>query len=47
MRHARPAAAQLAQRFSAVRHRALLGFQDLYIGLPPTEAPAVFSLLQE
>ena len=42
----RPHAAQLAERFDAPRHRALLGFQDLYVGLSPSSAPAVFSLLQ-
>lgn len=26
--------------------RALLSFQDLYVGLTPYQAPAVFSLLQ-
>lgn len=42
----RPHAAQLSERFDAPRHRALLGFQDLYVGLSPATAPAVFSLLQ-
>lgn len=37
---------QCASRFRSARHRALLSYQDLYIGLPPAEAPAVFSLLQ-
>jgi phytoene dehydrogenase-like protein len=37
---------QCASRFRSARHRALLSYQDLYIGLPPSEAPAVFSLLQ-
>ena len=30
----------------AKRLRALFSFQDLYVGLPPQETPAVFSLLQ-
>lgn len=39
-------AAQLKDRFQAERHRQLLSFQDLYVGLAPAEAPSVFSLLQ-
>ena len=38
--------AQLREVFEVERHRQLASFQDLYIGLPPDEAPAVFSLLQ-
>lgn len=38
--------AQLRDIFGVERHRQLASFQDLYIGLPPDEAPAVFSLLQ-
>ena len=37
---------QLADTFTASRHRELGAFQDLYVGLPPADAPAVFSLLQ-
>lgn len=36
----------LSSLFSSVRLRALLSFQDLYVGLTPYQAPAVFSLLQ-
>ena len=39
-------AAQASELFEAPRHRALACFQDLYIGLAPADAPAVFSLLQ-
>ncbi len=39
-------AAQLAARFGVARHRALLSYQDLYIGERPSAAPSVFSLLQ-
>ena len=38
---------QLRRYFPASdKVRALLSFQDLYVGLSPHEAPAVFSLLQ-
>ena len=37
---------QLADLFDAGRHRELAAFQDLYVGLSPDSAPAVFSLLQ-
>jgi phytoene dehydrogenase-like protein len=37
---------QLADLFKAARHRELAAFQDLYVGLAPERAPAVFSLLQ-
>ncbi|GAB5366852.1 hypothetical protein AAMO2058_001179400 [Amorphochlora amoebiformis] len=37
---------QLGQFFDTDRMKALMSFQDLYIGLSPYEAPAVFSLLQ-
>lgn len=36
----------LSSLFGSVRLRALLSFQDLYVGLTPYQAPAVFSLLQ-
>ena len=39
------AAPRLARRFSDWRIRALFTFQDLYVGLSPTSAPGVFSLL--
>ena len=38
--------AQLKDIFSSARHRELAAFQDLYVGLSPAQAPAVFSLLQ-
>ncbi|KAI8467039.1 MAG: hypothetical protein J3K34DRAFT_387134 [Monoraphidium minutum] len=37
--------ARLARRFKDPRIRALLSFQDLYVGLSPYTAPGVFSLL--
>ncbi|CAM9896207.1 unnamed protein product [Ascophyllum nodosum] len=37
---------QLCRRFQNPKMRALLSFQDLYVGLSPYNAPAVFSLLQ-
>eukprot|EP00904_Undaria_pinnatifida_P006680 jgi/Undpi1/3141/HiC_scaffold_15.g06515.m1 len=37
---------QLKRRFDSPKMRALLSFQDLYVGLSPYTAPAVFSLLQ-
>eukprot|EP00879_Flechtneria_rotunda_P012551 GHRR01013105.1.p1 GENE.GHRR01013105.1~~GHRR01013105.1.p1 ORF type:complete len:410 (+),score=129.74 GHRR01013105.1:573-1802(+) len=37
--------ARLARRFKSPRIRALLSFQDLYVGLSPYTAPGVFSLL--
>ncbi|CBJ25802.1 conserved unknown protein [Ectocarpus siliculosus] len=37
---------QLSRRFDNPKMRALLSFQDLYVGLSPYNAPAVFSLLQ-
>lgn len=37
---------QLSRTFESVKMRALLSFQDLYVGLSPYNAPAVFSLLQ-
>ncbi|CAM9453195.1 unnamed protein product, partial [Hapterophycus canaliculatus] len=37
---------QLSRRFKSEKMRALLSFQDLYVGLSPYNAPAVFSLLQ-
>ena len=39
-------AEQASDLFAAERHRELAAFQDLYIGLAPGDAPAVFSLLQ-
>lgn len=36
----------LSTFFSSSKMRAMMSFQDLYIGLSPYEAPAVFSLLQ-
>ena len=39
-------AEQASDLFTAERHRELAAFQDLYIGLAPGDAPAVFSLLQ-
>lgn len=36
----------LQQWFKTEKMRALLAFQDLYVGLSPFDAPAVFSLLQ-
>lgn len=39
-------AEQLDRTFAVQRHKDLASFQDLYIGLPPADAPAVFSLLQ-
>ena len=39
-------AAQAEELFSVPRHRELATFQDLYIGLAPSDAPSVFSLLQ-
>lgn len=38
--------AMLRTLFNSPKLRAMLSFQDLYIGLSPSEAPAVFSLLQ-
>ncbi|CAM9322137.1 unnamed protein product [Discosporangium mesarthrocarpum] len=38
--------AQLSRKFSTPKMRALLSFQDLYVGLSPYNAPAIFSLLQ-
>lgn len=35
----------MAMRFKDWRLQAALMFQDLYVGLSPTQAPAVFSLL--
>ncbi|CAM9414847.1 unnamed protein product [Chrysoparadoxa australica] len=38
-------AKQIAERFSHPKIRAVLSFQDLYVGLSPYQAPAVFNLL--
>ena len=38
--------AQMRDTFACERHQLLASFQDLYIGLAPPDAPAVFSLLQ-
>ncbi|CAM9289030.1 unnamed protein product, partial [Heterosigma akashiwo] len=40
------AMAQLRRWFRTDKLRALMSFQDLYVGLSPYDAPAVFSLLQ-
>ncbi|KAG5184744.1 hypothetical protein JKP88DRAFT_314038 [Tribonema minus] len=37
---------QLQRRFKSPKLQAMLSFQDLYVGLTPYSAPAVFSLLQ-